>query len=255
MAVPPTATVPANSHSAFQSVPPTPAPAVSSSGLPTATSGQLRIAASQAENVALAQQLANHQQYLCYQLPHYYQCGHRVGSTSLLVGRKHINMLGYGTPCDADCAVDYSRRVIDPKRCPWCEPLEECLAVTMKHSCGHLAGVLALGGQTHNRRLGLQTSCDAWCCILQVDQDVGGACKACTWGHCCMVWEKCQCGHRGGIIAHHVVGPHHILELGSSLVPCVARCKFRHKEREVGRMCPRCRPMHMQENRLDRPAW
>ena len=184
----PTTTIPHNNYSVFNSVPPSNTPTVpsgSSINRASATSGHLHIAGNQRENVALARQLANHHQNLCYQLPRYYQCGHPVGPNDLLLSHRHIARLGYGTACDADCALDYSRRTIDPNRCPWCVSVYDCFSVVMRYSCGHLVGVLASAGQAHNQRLGSQTSCDAWCRPVQVSQDVGGACEQCISAHCC----------------------------------------------------------------------
>lgn len=188
MAPPPPTTIPLNNHSAFNSIPPSNAPTIPP-GSPTnrtpATSGPLHIAANQRENVALARQLTNHQQCLCYQLPRYYQCGHPAGPSDLLLSHTHIARLGYGTACDADCAVDYSRRTIDPKqRCPGCFVVDECFAVVMRLSCGHLAGVFSSAGRAHDQRIGMQMSCDAWCHSVQVLQEVGGACELCTFAHC-----------------------------------------------------------------------
>lgn len=178
---------PQNYQNVFNSVPP--------GSTHTATSGTfisqspfnpggLHIAANQRENVALARQVVNHQEYLCYQLPRYYQCGHPVGTKDLLLSQRHVIRLGYGTACNSNCAVDHSRRTVDSKQCTWCVPVEECFSVVMKHSCGHLAGVLSSAGLTHNRRLGAQTPCNGWCRSLQVSQNVGGACEHCTWGSC-----------------------------------------------------------------------
>ncbi len=245
MTAPPAPTLPLNNYSAFKSVPLSVAvPPVSSGSTSKSTSpGSLRIAANQRENFALARQLANHQQYLCYELPRYYRCGHPAGTTDVLLSQKHINKLGYGIACDSSCAVVHSRRTINTERCPWCVPVDECFSVVMRHSCGHLAGVFASSGRVHSQRIGAQASCDPWCRAVQVNQEIGGACVQCTWGHCCMIWEKYRCGHRGGVLGHHVVGPHHILKLGSDLAPCGARCNFRHREREVGDKCLQCKPM------------
>lgn len=250
MTLPPTTSIfTTGSDSAFKSVPPaTTAPASAGSSL--VAPGGLKIPADQRANVALARQLINHQKYLCYQLPRYHQCGHPVdrggqAAYDLLLSRQHIDRLGYGVECDAECAVDSSRRIVDPGRCPQCIPVEECFSAVLKHSCGHLAGVLSSGGLNHDARLGAHEPCNAQCHSMQIDQNVGGACPRCTSRHCRMIWESYRCGHRGGAISPLVIGWNHLRNLENSAAPCDARCRFAHQKIEVGARCLRCKPLYV----------
>ena len=237
-----------SNHSAFRSVP-TNAAAPSPTASALAASGGLRIAADQHSNVALARQLVNHLNYLCYQLPRFHKCGHPVeragqAANDLLLSVQHINRLGYGVACDAECAVDYSRRTVDPERCPLCVSVEDCFSVVLKQSCGHLAAVMSSAGPAHVTRLGANEFCDARCRTVQIDQDVGGACLKCSSRHCHMIWESYRCGHSGGVLGQLVIGSNHLRNFGHSFAPCDARCRFSHKKREVGERCIRCKPMH-----------
>lgn len=235
-------------NSVFQSVQSTP-PAQSSSGFTLPIPGHLHVAANKRENVALARQLANHKRYICYQLPRYHRCGHLVGRRGeikdLLLSQQHIDRLGYGTACDGKCAVDHSRCTVAVDRCPMCVSVEECFSVVLKHSCGHLAGVLSSAGSTHSTRLGFHTPCDARCYPVQIDHDVGGACTICSGRHCCMIFGSYGCGHRASVVGQRVIGSNHLLNLGSSLSPCDTRCCFEHQKREIGKTCLRCKPMYV----------
>ena len=249
MPLQPSASPPIGGSSIFKSVQSNTA-AQPSAVIPIANTSPLRIAADQRENVALARQLANHQRYVCYQLPRYHRCGHRMGQGAgeikdLLLSRQHIDRLGYGTECDAECAVDHSRRTITPERCSLCASVEECFSVVLKHSCGHIAGVMCSAGSDHHSRLGSSEVCDARCHSVQVDQDVGGSCELCNGRHCCMIFGGYACGHRGSVFGHHVVGSNHLMNLGSSLAPCDPRCRFEYQTREIGKRCLRCKPMYM----------
>ncbi|KAI0594590.1 hypothetical protein F4775DRAFT_606134 [Biscogniauxia sp. FL1348] len=233
-----------HSHSS-QAKTPTPAATTSASTTVTTTTiTQLQIPSSQSANAELARQVPNHQKYLCYELPAYHICGHASGETSLLLSQRHAQAVGYGAACTGDCAVDSSRRAVLSSRCGACAgAVAECLAVALKHGCGHLAGVQVSAGTRHGGLLGAGQQCDAYCRAVQVDVEVGGACRQCTWSHCCMVWGKCRCGHRDGVVAARVLSAQHVLNFGTSRAPCDARCHFRHKDRVVGDYCAKCKPL------------
>ncbi|KAI1489000.1 hypothetical protein F5X96DRAFT_684457 [Biscogniauxia mediterranea] len=218
---------------------------VTTTSTTTTATTQLQIPSSQSANAELGRQVPNHQKYLCYELAAYHICGHPSGETSLLLSRRHAQALGYGAPCTDDCAVDSSRRVVLSSRCgPCATAVPECLAVALKHACGHLAGVQTSAGTRHAGGGGGEGQrCDAYCRAVQVDADVGGACRQCTWSHCCMVFGRCRCGHRDGVVAARVLGAQHVLNFGTSRAPCDARCHFRHKDRVVGDYCARCKPL------------
>ncbi|KAI5918364.1 hypothetical protein F4810DRAFT_692442 [Camillea tinctor] len=209
----------------------------------TTIATQLQIPSSQHANAQLGLQVPNRQKYLCYQLPAYHICGHASGETSLLLSREHAQTLGYSTPCGTDCAVDSTRRLVLATRCAFCTGVGECLRASLKYACGHLAGVQVSSGTRHEEQLGSGQRCDAHCRAVQVDVDVGGACKQCTWSHCCMIWAKCRCGHRDGVVAGRVLSAQHVVNFGTSRDPCDERCHFRHKDRVVGDHCTRCKPL------------
>ncbi|CAJ2510289.1 Uu.00g061890.m01.CDS01 [Anthostomella pinea] len=231
---PPTAPTPgASGASSLRGGPPQPlAPAQAAAG----TGGSLFIPLEARHNATLDDLVMNTDNNICYELSQHYACGHTSGINELLLSKRHIHQIGYGQACNG-CSVDYTRRLVLPQRCPQCAGIEECLSVTMKHACGHLAGVQVSPGARHGRLLGAQNACNSFCKSIQLDQHIGGGCLQCTSTSCAMIWELYQCGHRGGVAAQHVVGHHHVLYLGSSNAACDARCQFEHKDRIVGDHC------------------
>ncbi|KAI1632555.1 hypothetical protein F4809DRAFT_656266 [Biscogniauxia mediterranea] len=192
----------------------------------TTTTTQLQIPSSQSANAELGRQVPNHQKYLCYELAAYHICGHPSGETSLLPGGTRKPS---GTACLARTTAPSTRRGA------WCSRRGADRARRRWPSVSP--------GTRHAGLLGDGQRCDAYCRAVQVDADVGGACRQCTWSHCCMVFGRCRCGHRDGVVAARVLGAQHVLNFGTSRAPCDARCHFRHKDRVVGDYCARCKPL------------
>ncbi|KAI3336290.1 hypothetical protein HD806DRAFT_527902 [Xylariaceae sp. AK1471] len=201
------------------------------------------IPASQHENAAIAGETGIVSPNICYKIARYHVCGHPLGTTSLLLSSRHIQQLGYGNPCNSACSTDSSRRWVSDTRCAHCVAVEECFLVSLKHTCGHLFGQHYSRGPRHVRLLDVRSKCDAYCRTVQMDQGVGGFCAQCNWPHCCMIWERYACGHRGAVVTTRLVSSRHILDIGSEEAPCEAQCQFRHKERMAGAVCPKCIPL------------